>query len=161
MGVALQAVRSDWLALPAAYRDLVPPCKSDGVGADTQQLQQLYARALQLSFCKMGPLAVAGLVSSIIWADRSSPVPAAAAAQQLDGVARYALVCLADPGCRYSLTCWVLAWHAELVQQGGDYSSAAERSSCAAEDRSQHAVHCRRLQRLSQPGGPNKDWSSL
>lgn len=41
-----------WLLL-LLCRDLVPPCKSDGVGADTQQLQQLYARALQLSFCKV------------------------------------------------------------------------------------------------------------
>ncbi|WIA14070.1 hypothetical protein OEZ85_002621 [Tetradesmus obliquus] len=40
---------------------------------------------------------------------------------------RYALVCLADPSCRYSLTCWVLAWHAALAQQGGHYDSAASR----------------------------------
>jgi hypothetical protein len=28
----------------------------------------------------------------------------------------YALACVSSPGCRYSLTCWVLAWHAALLQ---------------------------------------------
>lgn len=50
----------------------------------------------------------------------------AAAADRLS-LDRYALVCLADPSCRYSLTCWVLAWHAALAQQGGHYDSAASR----------------------------------
>ncbi|WIA14067.1 hypothetical protein OEZ85_002618 [Tetradesmus obliquus] len=76
--------------------------------------------------------AAAREVAGIIRAGQGSLGPAAAAAaaaaaHQLDGVARYALVCLADPGCRYSLTCWVLAWHAALAQQGGEYSSAADR----------------------------------
>ncbi|KAF6250869.1 hypothetical protein COO60DRAFT_1464769 [Scenedesmus sp. NREL 46B-D3] len=38
------------------------------------------------------------------------------------------LCCLAAPGCRVALSCWVLTWHACLVQQGGDYSSAHSRT---------------------------------
>jgi hypothetical protein len=58
---------------------------------------------------------------------------AAAAAADLDAAAgrlshsSYALACLRDVSCRYSLTSWVLAWHAALLQQAGDYSSAASR----------------------------------
>jgi hypothetical protein len=45
------------------FRDLVPPCKSDNVGVATQQLQQQYARALQLSFCKVSDAPVAAVCS--------------------------------------------------------------------------------------------------
>jgi hypothetical protein len=45
----------------------------------------------------------------------------------LQAEARYILACVSSPGCRYSLTCWVLAWHAALLQQAGDCSSAADR----------------------------------
>jgi hypothetical protein len=36
-------------------RSLVPPCQTSAAGQDTKQLQQLHARALQLSFCKVSP----------------------------------------------------------------------------------------------------------
>jgi hypothetical protein len=48
-------------------------------------------------------------------------------AAELQAVASYALTCLADAACRASLACWVLTWHVMLVQQGGDYHSAASR----------------------------------
>ncbi|KAF6247232.1 hypothetical protein COO60DRAFT_1694207 [Scenedesmus sp. NREL 46B-D3] len=222
LGTALQALRTDWLVLPAAYRALVPPCKRDARGPDTLQLQQLYARALQLSFCKMGPAAVSGLVRrlllleavqqpvpwsflapalcilwqqqqhldlehvacsssgtcsdgsscsstlgwlpqlaatllqplllptvsqaltsaamqvvNIIWPEQGCFDTAAAAAaeaamdQHPGNAAGSVLCCLAAPGCRVALSCWVLTWHACLVQQGGDYSSAHSRAAAA------------------------------
>jgi hypothetical protein len=39
----------------------------------------------------------------------------------------YRLACLSGTACRASLACWVLMWHARMVQQGGDYDSAVSR----------------------------------
>jgi hypothetical protein len=41
------------IAAAVSCRSLVPPCRADVAGPEVKQLQQLHARALQLSFCKV------------------------------------------------------------------------------------------------------------
>jgi hypothetical protein len=105
---------------------------SDASSSSIGWLPQLAATLLQpllLPNASVSESAAARQVASITWPEHGShgAAAAAAAAQQLDGVGSYVLACVSSPGCRYSLTCWVLAWHAALLQQAGDCSSAADR----------------------------------